>query len=307
MRDNFSRFPIMRRKPWKLPVKKKPVTLIVGIICKDAIVLAADGQTTKGDAKYLGANKINSVSFKNGAALVAESGSADLSNRAIELFKKKAESITIESESDVTKAAIESMREVLRDITAVLRVDSPDFERQDFLSQEVNYYELMLAFYFGNRAYLYLIKSSWCIPIPCNYHFATSGIASDLATYVLKEHTSPGMDKDLASVIAIKTAKDAIDNVEGCGLPVRVAMIHKPQRVRAFKLVVKPGEHIAERVYGETTTQPSWIKIFGPEKVTEIIQIVSEVENQFQDKRNQKFHAELKRKSDAYYKKMEKE
>jgi hypothetical protein len=62
--------------PRRKPKKGKRVTLILGIICRDAIVLAADSQTTKGSAKQLGANKISVAEFGNGKAAVAESGSA---------------------------------------------------------------------------------------------------------------------------------------------------------------------------------------------------------------------------------------
>lgn len=41
--------------------KKKPVTVIVGIICKEAIILASDSQTTYGTTKRCDAEKMVSV------------------------------------------------------------------------------------------------------------------------------------------------------------------------------------------------------------------------------------------------------
>jgi hypothetical protein len=103
----------------------------------------------------------------------------------------------------------------LKGITAHLNPASSDLDRQHFLQSEDNYFELMIAYYFGNKPCLYTIRSAWGVPFPATSYFSTSGIASDLANYILKEHTTPAIDTTLASVIAIKTVKDAIDNVEG--------------------------------------------------------------------------------------------
>jgi 20S proteasome alpha/beta subunit len=54
----------LRRKP--IRPKRKPVTVIIGIICKASIVLASDSQTTYGDySKRCDTEKIRVVGFKN--------------------------------------------------------------------------------------------------------------------------------------------------------------------------------------------------------------------------------------------------
>ena len=95
------------------------MTLIVGIICKDGIVLAADSQTTKGMAKQPGANKIRVIEFANGKALVAESGSASLSASVIDLFQGKAAGRKIENEMTIAKIAEESVREIRNSLTSL--------------------------------------------------------------------------------------------------------------------------------------------------------------------------------------------
>jgi 20S proteasome alpha/beta subunit len=301
--------PTVRRQtcpPWK-PKRKSAVTLILGIICKDAIVLAADSQTTKGTAKQLGANKISIVEFENGRAAVAESGSASLSNAAIHILQNLSKSRTIENEDAIAKVAEEAVREVLCGITKHLNPNSPDDERQALLFNQDNYFELMLAYYFGNKPCLYIVKSAWCIPVPATSFFLTSGIASDLANYILQEHTAPEMDKSLASVLAIKTVKDAIDYVEGCGMPIRVALVHKPYRKRPFKLVPVEGTIIGKRIYGDVTVEPSWIHLYKPERVEGIIKIISNVERKTKGSRNKKLHQALQCQSNAYSKKSERE
>ena len=287
------------------------MTLIVGIICKDAIVLAADSQTTKGAAKQLGTNKISIVEFANGKAAVAESGSI-LSNVAIEVFQNLARGKQIKNELTIAKTAEAAIREVVAGITTHLNPNPSDTDRQNLLRADENYFELMVAYYFGNKPCLYILRSAWAVPFRATSYFATSGIAGDLANYILQEHTARDMDKDLASVIAIKTVKDAIDYVEGCGLPIRVALVHKPYRKRPFKVVPKNGnEHltvsICERVYGEVTTEPGRVEIIKAEKVEGITKIISNVEQKTKGARNKRLHRALQIQSEAYSRKLNKE
>lgn len=257
------------------------MTLIIGIICANGIVLAADSQTTKGAAKQLSTNKISVVEFETGMALVAESGSASLSNAAIEIFQRKAKGKQIKDETTVAKTAEESVREVVRGITIHLNPNSSDTERQDFLFQEANYFELMVAYYFEYGPCLYKLNPAWCIPVKATSYFMTSGIASDLANYILEEHTAPKMDSDFASVIAIKTVEDAIKYVEGCGSPPRVAIIPFP--------LLFPNPF-----FGSTDDICPFV-IFPQKKVEEIAKIIASVEQRTKNTQNKKIHQALRR------------
>jgi 20S proteasome alpha/beta subunit len=281
--------PVLAYNPWrKLKPKKKPVSLIVGIICKDGIVLAADSQTTKGVAKQLGTNKISVAEFGNGHALMAESGSADLSNTAIEIFQRKAKGVKMEDESTVAKIAEESVREVVKGITAHLNPNSPDSERQSFLFEEVNYFELMVAYYFEGRPRLYKLNPAWCIPVPASSYFMTSGIAGDLVNYILLKHTKPGMDSKFAAVIAVKTILDAIDNIEGCGEPARVASIHKGLFPSVSTTLVSDANPSG------TVIWQTLVKIFPPEEIQQLARIISTVESQLKTTQDQQIENALR-------------
>src|SRR2546425_1042988 len=65
---------------------KNPVTVIIGIICKAAIVPASDSQTTYGDSKRRDAEKIRVVPFKKSKVLVAQAGALDTSSRVIDVM-----------------------------------------------------------------------------------------------------------------------------------------------------------------------------------------------------------------------------
>jgi 20S proteasome alpha/beta subunit len=282
--------------PKRKPIKGKPVTLIVGIICKDGIILSADSQTTKGDAKLLGTNKISVVEFENEKALVAESGSQSLSTAAIAIFQRKAKEVTVTYEAQIAKIAEDAVREVVRGITAHLNPNSPDRERQEFLFEQVNYFELMIAYYFGDKPCLYKLNPAWCIPVPATSYFMTSGIAGDLANFLLKEHTSPEMDSQFASVIAIKVVQDAIDNVEGCGAPIRMASLLRVPGYVGVALAMYSGQ--AAPVPGSDTTE---VKVFSMEEVEQFAEIILRVEDQTAKTRNKKIHKELRAQTAKLY------
>ena len=275
------------------------MTLIVGIICKDGIVLAADSQTTKGMAKQPGANKIRVIEFANGKALVAESGSASLSASVIDLFQGKAAGRKIENEMTIAKIAEESVREIRNSLTSLHPNNTSPTDWQNYFGEETNYFELMVAYYFGSKPRLYKLNPLWCIPVPATSYFMTSGIAGDLANYILKEHTEPKMDSEFASVIAIKVVEDAIEYVEGCGSPPRVALIQPPIPMPDFlgssRSPSEPSEYMPNLLSRMRTYQLSEaITIFPQEKVEEIAKIIASVEQQTKSTQNKKIHKELR-------------
>src|SRR5438309_963886 len=74
----------LRRKP-----EKVPVTLIVGILCKDSVVMVADSQTTHGDLKIHDAVKLKVIRWATGRALIGQAKFADIANNAIESIQRQ--------------------------------------------------------------------------------------------------------------------------------------------------------------------------------------------------------------------------
>src|SRR2546425_251153 len=85
---NCAGFPFRTRKRkrpeeevFPVRLKRKPVTLIVGIICKDGIVVASDSQSTDeyGFAR-VDAKKLFKIDFENGeSGLIGTAASVDFS------------------------------------------------------------------------------------------------------------------------------------------------------------------------------------------------------------------------------------
>jgi 20S proteasome alpha/beta subunit len=217
------------RKPFhrkRLPIKKT-MTLIIGIVCHDGIVMAAESQTTKGNSKLLGTNKISIVEFEHDKVLVAEAGSANLSNHAIELFQRKARGVKIDNDSTVPKLVQKSVFEVVEKLLEPFKSGATPAQIQDFLLDEINKFELMVAYYFQKKPYLYMFRSALAgIPDKVKTYFETSGIGADLADYILTKYIKENSDSEFASVIAVKALQDVSNHVEGCGGPLRMASLH---------------------------------------------------------------------------------
>ena len=90
------------------------MTLIAGIVCRDAIVVVADSQVSYGQLKLPNSNKINVVGFPHRkVALIAESGEVGLSNRILDAIKVRAASADIRDENAIpltVQAAVMQVR-----------------------------------------------------------------------------------------------------------------------------------------------------------------------------------------------------
>jgi 20S proteasome alpha/beta subunit len=77
-------------KPFPRKPIKKPVTLIVGIVCRDGIVIASDSQTTgEYGEKQCDKEKVFRIEFKDRSpGLIATAGSLDFSTQVVEMIER---------------------------------------------------------------------------------------------------------------------------------------------------------------------------------------------------------------------------
>lgn len=93
------------------------MTILIGILCKDTIVLASDSQTSYEVSKRRDGEKIRVVRFKDNNALVAQSGCSDTSDRIIDVFSRLTPKIKLDDPETAIKLmqlAMVSVREELR-------------------------------------------------------------------------------------------------------------------------------------------------------------------------------------------------
>jgi hypothetical protein len=189
------------------------------------------------------------IKFENGQAMVAESGSASLSGRVIEIFKKEAAATKIIDESTIAKLLEKSVREVKNSLTSQYPQSVSPKEWQDYFYDPTNWFELMLAFYSGEKPYLYKFNPLWCIPAPVTANFATSGIGSELADYLLSNLLNARNELELrashgrrpaaenkisceeAAIIAVYVTETVKQHAVGCNGPTRLGFVRHPSRI----------------------------------------------------------------------------
>jgi hypothetical protein len=222
--DIFYGLYILARKPRKNIPRRKPVTIIVGLICDGAIILASDTQATYGIARLPDTIKISLIEFKNLKVLMAESGDCSLSAYAVTIFKRMAANTTIEKDDDVAQVAQAAVREVRND-QATLFPGNHTLEEWKRYFRDESRFTLMFAYYFKTEPFIYTISLDECIPVKCRSHFATCGIGEDLGNYLMREHSKPRMHYWVGAFISTFVVETVKEYVEGCGGKTHVGLI----------------------------------------------------------------------------------
>lgn len=185
-------------------VGKRAMSVLIGIICPEAIVLAADSQITDlstGEFSYV--DKVSVVKFfPNDHVLVAQGGLWQLTNRVIEIMREKARAVKITSTHSVIQIVEDSIR------AAKFPLDK---KQQEYVNQCQS--GLLIAFYVGKTPQLYTVDCYGSgIVCAAEKHYATLGAgAAVLASYLLNEYALPKSHSDLAiaaSIFAISKVKE---------------------------------------------------------------------------------------------------
>ena len=161
--------------------RKKPMTLIIGIICKDAIVFGAESETTRGNSKYQGTQKITAIDLIGGGAIVGEAGIQHLSGGVVDNFVEAVSKTKMKSDESLVKSLESSFREITKR-TIAPRLGTKTC--QEFYRQEQNYFEISLGFFWDGKPRIYILNPIFGIAVKCRQQFSASGIGKDLAEYL---------------------------------------------------------------------------------------------------------------------------
>jgi 20S proteasome alpha/beta subunit len=213
--------PLVRRRfiPPRLPKlkRKAPMTVLVGIICPSAIVLATDTQFTDNAGVVSYGNKISKVEFKPGdEVLIAQAGLPPITKRIVEIMEEKAGGIVIKTPHDVIQVAEDAIRQLEK-----------QSNKRQWNEGCYNGAAIMLAFYAMKKPCLYTldIYGHGVAEGPIK-NYATAGIGSTLADYLLAESAGAGFPKDVAAVTAIDVIRRVKDHQRGtCGGDTNVRII----------------------------------------------------------------------------------
>ena len=184
------------------------MSILIGIICPDVIVIASDSQITEsqmGTHSYM--DKISVVNFLADQVLVAHAGHQTITKRVVEIMREKAKGIKISNAQIVTEIIEESVRESKSKL---------DDEQKEHV--RIHGASLMLAFYALGKPHLYSIDVCGAgIANREENGYATAGIGSYLANYLLAEFAEPKALFGLAISTSILVMKKVKDNTLYCG------------------------------------------------------------------------------------------
>ncbi len=209
---------------------KSRVTIVVGIICEDAIVLASDSQTTyspiSGASQRLDTPKISTLElFNDVIALVAQAGNATLSGRAVEILTDLAKGKEIKDYRALADMAQESVRKVKQELREQNLGCSMEELHEHIQKNELNF-ELMIAHYHDSKPYIFTLNFAVGIASKSPHPFLAIGCGSAVATYILGwfklGSKTPFQHAQLAAIYAIEEVKK-VDPY--CGGKTRVAII----------------------------------------------------------------------------------
>jgi len=201
------------------------VTIIVGLICADGIILASDSQTTYGTTKRPDVEKISVVEFTNTTALVAESGSAQISGKVVEIMQGKAKGIALTDYRMVAEIAQESLRETRNYLMEINKGCNFSEEKWERFFRDENPVELMIAHYFGDTPYIYTVDLFTCIANKAKLHYEAIGCGANLGDYLLSEISHSGMKLKAALTIPLYVVEKVKEHDAYCGGPSKLAVI----------------------------------------------------------------------------------
>lgn len=216
--------------------KKTRVTIVVGIICKDAIVLACDSQTTEGAAKRTDTTKISALECSGGGVLIAEAGDCTLSGKVVESLAVQLKSSVIDDYRKPADMAQDTVAAMKRDLSRLNNWESLPEMTQNYLDE--NPFSLMLAYYHQTKPYLYVLNS---VPgfATMAKGFVAIGCGATVGEFILGRAGVTEMDTGDALTAAIYTVEEVKRVDIYCGGPTKAAVLG-PNRVLYSETESKP-------------------------------------------------------------------
>ncbi len=207
-----------------LPKRKTPVTLIVGIKCKDAVVLASDSQITYGTNKRTDGAKMEVIDFDGIPVMAAQSGSILFSNRFVDILSGLAAKATVSSADDICILASQAMR-TLRNEQREVHFGCTSEELSEIFRKDGTGVGVMLGFFINNSAHLVSINLHHATAQKCRSFYDADGCGSPLGLYLLGEYASPGIPHSVAAILAIYVVELVKKHDAMCGGDTRVAVL----------------------------------------------------------------------------------
>lgn len=217
-------YPIRRPLPQE---RHNPVTIGIGFICSDGIVLAADSQhsfVSGPSSKRTDATKISPIEFEDGYALVLQSGATALSKRYVELFQQIAAEQFIDTDRTVPAAMREAMR-LLKNEMRAQEGDCSSEQLKEMILKEGIQMECIVAHYCAGKPFIHTINLAYGVPEIPNAHFVSIGSGAVLADYLLDTHLDPSRDEWHGGIVAVHVIETVKKHDTYCSGETRVSSL----------------------------------------------------------------------------------
>jgi 20S proteasome alpha/beta subunit len=174
------------RPPFRNFKRRKLMTVAIGVLCGDGIILASDSRTidaVTGRVITDNAQKVFKIDFAdNQSGVIAMAGSAALGDKIIEAIQDLAKSTKLNSSrafADLVERVVEKTR-----MDAQKRVgDSPDALRQYFTDYDVSF---VGAHWAKDKPYWFSVNLHGASSIPVRGNYVAMGGGAALADFILR-------------------------------------------------------------------------------------------------------------------------
>lgn len=245
MQSVFQKYSAWRRKVILAP--RRSMTIGIGIICGDCIMLACDSQTTVGVSKISG-QKLEIIDFADSRIVLTYANFDDPAQMAIDCIRRRARDQKIENTESVKTVCIEGLKDVRKHFWELDKLDRlTDDQLADYFRKKDC--TLLIGFYCNRKPNLFRIDLSQCIARDAKSHVESIGVGGELGHYLLAELVNEDLVFGEAYPLAIHIVEQVIAHVEGCGYPTRVGLVFP---VPEFELKMKRDAAVQRRKEGRT-------------------------------------------------------
>ena len=245
------------------------MTQIVGIICKEAIIIGSESQYTMGqDWKQFEQNKMDIVHFKDGSQLlVALAGAISPALAVIKMMKESAKERDLDSEFAGAALAKEAIAKYRRDVLDFYcQGQSPPPEAQDYIfGQGDRCFQLMVGYYHGlDRAKKPCLYKTdlYTGNVDRIHNYAVMGSGSHVATLMLSQFNVAEMTWGGAFALAVDTLERIKTDDLYCGGQVRIGMIDRIlfKRARAGFMPDVTTNRVVDKLAALRRQNTEWLR-----------------------------------------------
>lgn len=205
------------------------MTIILGIIAENTIIIASDSQTTAGSSKRTDTNKITELTLDGIPVLIAESGDAVLSGAVVEKLQASFSSLKFDDYRKPVDAAQNAIAELRRQIAQGNTLNNPNDLGPSYFDE--NSFSLMMAYFYkrpnqsATEPFLYTLDSVTAGYGKREKHFAAIGCGASTAEFILGRCDATKLELPMAVTTAVYVVEEVKKVDTFCGGPTKLAVI----------------------------------------------------------------------------------